>query len=69
MLLQKLLITEKEIKCYYSIRLFTATLIFMEMEGKKETPVLAAYIISYGDGHRGKEKGTGCLFVRHLTEF
>lgn len=62
MFLQKLLITDKVKKYYYRIRLFTAILIFtMEMEGKKETPVLAACVISYGDGHRDKGKSGECL--------
>lgn len=62
MLLQKLLITEKVIIYYYRVRLFTATLTSVkEMEGKKETPVLAACVISYGDGHRAKENDTGHL--------
>lgn len=68
MVLQKLLITEKVIKYYDRIRLFTAILIFTkEIDGEKETPGLAVYVISHGAGHRGKEKGTECLFVRHLS--
>lgn len=43
--------------------MFTATLTSVkEMEGKKETPVLAACVISYGDGHRAKENDTGHLW-------
>lgn len=28
--------------------------------------MLAVYTISYGDVYRDKEKGTGCLSMRHL---